>query len=148
LAATDPRVKRVVLISTPGRSLLDVRTSQLLTRSGPEAAEALRSEVAKLLATRTIPPLDTLRTEVRPLLPGQEARLLAELYEFDPAAVATKVKVPTMIVVPADPAPYDSQRLAAAIPGCPSGHLFGKRLDVGGFRPNAGGPVRPGCGQP
>jgi len=117
LAATDPRVKRVVLIATPGRSLLDVRASQLQTRSGPEAAEALRSEVAKLLATRTIPPLDTLRTEVRPLLPAQEAGFLAELYGFDPAAEAAKVRVPTMIVVPADPAPYDPQRLAVAIPG-------------------------------
>lgn len=117
LAATDPRVKRLVLISTPGRSLLDVRASQLQTRSGPETAEALRSEVAKLLATRTVPPLDTLRTEVRPLLPAQEAGFLAELYGFDPAAEAAKVKVPTMIVVPADPTPYDPQRLAAAIPG-------------------------------
>ncbi len=117
LAATDPRVKRVVLISTPGRSLLDVRAAQFQTRYGPEAAEALRSEVANLLATRTVPPLDALRTEIRPLLPAQEAAFLADLYGFDPAAEAAKVKVPTMIVVPADPEPYDPQRLAAAIPG-------------------------------
>ena len=117
LAATDSRVKRVVLISTPGRSLLDLRASQLQARYGPAAGEALRAEVAKLIATRSVPPLDQLRTELRPLLPAQEAAFLADLYALDPAADAAKVKVPTIIVVPADPAPYDPQRLAAAIPG-------------------------------
>ena len=117
LAATDPRVKRLVLISTPGRSLVDVRASQLQPRHGPEAASALRAEVTNLVATRSVPPLDQLRTELRPLLPAQEAGFLADLYALDPATDAAKVKVPTMIVVPSDPAPYDPQRLAAAIPG-------------------------------
>jgi pimeloyl-ACP methyl ester carboxylesterase len=117
LAATDPRVKRVILISTPGRSLVDVRASQLQARYGPESASALRAEVAKLIATRSVPPLDQLRTELRPLLPAQEAGFLADLYALDPAAEAARVKVPTMIVVPSDPAPYDPQRLASAIPG-------------------------------
>ena len=117
LAATDERVKRVVLISTPGRSLVDVRAAQLQGRYGPEAADALRAEVAKLLSTRTVPPLEALRTELRPLLPAQEAGFLAALYGLDPAADAAKVKAPTMIVVPADPAPYDPQRLASAISG-------------------------------
>lgn len=117
LAATDPRVKRVVLISTPGGSLLDLRAAQLQARYGPESGEALRTEVAKLIATRSVPPLDELRTELRPLLPAQEAAFLADLYALDPAVDAAKVTVPTMIVVPAEPAPYDPQRLAAAIPG-------------------------------
>jgi pimeloyl-ACP methyl ester carboxylesterase len=117
LAASDPRVKRVVLISTPGRSLVDVRAAQMQARYGPEAAQALRTEVANLLATRTVPPIEALRTEVRPLLPAQEAAFLADLYSFDPAAEAAKVRVPTMIVVPSDSAPYDPQRLAAAISG-------------------------------
>ena len=117
LAAVDDRVKRLVLVSTPGRSLADVRAAQLQARYGPESAETLRSVVAGLLATRTVPPLDTLRTELRPLFPAQEAAFLAELYGFDPAAEAAKVKVPTMIVVPADADPYDPQRLAGAIRG-------------------------------
>jgi pimeloyl-ACP methyl ester carboxylesterase len=117
LAATDDRVKRLVLVSTPGRALVDVRAAQLQARFGAESAAALRSEVAALLSTRSVPPLDQLRTELRPLLPAQEAALLAELYGFDPAAEATKVKVPTMIVVPADAASYEAQRLAGAIPG-------------------------------
>lgn len=117
LAATDDRVKRLVLISTPGRSLVDVRAAQLQARYGPEAAEALRAEVAKLLTTGTVPPFDALRTELRPLFPAQEAAFLTELYRFDPAAAAAEVEAATMIVVPADPGPYDPQRLAAAIPG-------------------------------
>jgi pimeloyl-ACP methyl ester carboxylesterase len=117
LAASDPRVKRLILISTPGRSLLDVRAAQLQARYGAESAAALRAEVGKLIATRSVPPLDELRTELRPLLPAQEAAFLADLHAIDPAADAARVKVPTMIVVPADPAPYDPQRLASAIPG-------------------------------
>ena len=117
LAATDNRVKRVVLISTPGRSLVDVRAAQLQARYGPASADALRAEVANLIATRSVPPLDALRTELRPMLPAAEAGFLADLYGFDPAAEAAKVKVPTMIVVPADSAPYGPQRLASAIPG-------------------------------
>lgn len=117
LAAVDDRVKRLVLISTPGRSLADVRATQLQARNGPESAEALRSVVAGLLSTGTVPPLDELRTELRPLFPAEEAAFLAELYGMDPAAEAARVEASTMIVVPADPAPYDPQRLAAAIPG-------------------------------
>lgn len=114
LAAIDPRVKRVVLVSTPGSSLADLRAAQLQARYGPEAGEALRTEVANLLSTRSLPALDELRTELRPLLPAQEAGFLADLYAIDPAAEMAKVKVPVMIVVPADPAPYAPQRLAAA----------------------------------
>jgi pimeloyl-ACP methyl ester carboxylesterase len=117
LAAADQRVKRLVLVSTPGRSLAEVRAAQLQARYGPEPADALRSVVAGLLATGTVPPFEELRTELRPLFPAQEAAFLAELYRLDPAAEAARVRVPTMIVVPADPAPYDPQRLAAAIPG-------------------------------
>ena len=117
LAAVDDRVKRIVLISTPGRSLADLRAAQLADRYGPESADALRALVADLLATRTLPPIDAMRTELRPLFPPEEAAFLAELYGLDPAAEAAKVKAPAMIVVPADAAPYDPQRLAAAMPG-------------------------------
>ncbi len=117
LAATDNRVKRLVLVSAPGRSLVDVRAAQLQSRYGRESGDALRTQVAALLSSRSLPPLDQLRTELRPLLPAQEAAFLAELYGFDPAAEAVRVRVPTMIVVPADAAPYDAQRLVGVIPG-------------------------------
>lgn len=117
LAATDDRVKRVVLISTPGRSLTDTRAAQLEARHGPESGPALRELVAGLLQTRSLPPLDGMRTELRALFPSQQASFLADLYGIDPAADAARVKAPTLIVVPANPAPYDPERLAAAIRG-------------------------------
>lgn len=117
LAAADPRVKRVVLVATPGRSLVDVQAARLAAQYGPESAEALRTTVANLLATRTLPPLAEMRTELRPLLPPEDAAFLADLYAMDPVAEASRVKVPTLIVVPADVAAYDAPRLAAAIPG-------------------------------
>lgn len=118
LAAADPRVKRLVLVSMPGRSLVDVHAARLGAQYGPESADAFRATVANLLATRTLPPLAEMRTEHRALLPPEYAAFLADLYAIDPAAEAARVKVPTMIVVPAlNTAAYDAPRLAAAIPG-------------------------------
>ena len=137
LAAVDDRVKRVVLVSTPGRPLVDLRAAQLSERYGPESIDALRGLVANLLATKTLPPIDAMRTELRGLFPPQEAAFLAELYGMDPAAEAAKVKVPAMIVVPADPAPYDPQRLAAVMPGSQVVHSGGSgpTLLIAGPRP-------------
>ena len=117
LAAADDRVKRVVLISTPGQSLTETRAAQLEARHGPESGPALRAVVSGLLQTRTVPPLESMRTELRALFPSQHAAFLAELYGIDPAADAAKVKVPTLIVVPANAEPYNPQRLATAIRG-------------------------------
>ncbi|MFP5316698.1 MAG: alpha/beta hydrolase [Acidimicrobiia bacterium] len=118
LAAADPRVKRLVLVSTPGRSLADVHAARLAAQYGPESADAFRATVANLLASRTLPPLAEMRTEHRALLPPEDAAFLADLYAIDPAAEAARVKVPTMIVVPAlHTAAYDAPRLAAALPG-------------------------------
>jgi hypothetical protein len=86
-------------------------------RYGSDSVAPLRSLVSDLLATRTLPPADAMRTELRPLFPTQEAPFLADLYGVDPVAEAAKVRVPTMIVVPSDTVPYEPQRLAAAIPG-------------------------------
>ena len=117
LAATDARVKRLVLVSAPGSSLVDLHAGRLAAQYGPESAEQFRTLVANLLANRTLPPLAEMRTELRPLLPPDDAPYLAELYGIDPVAEAARVRIPTMIVVPANAAPYDAPRLAAAIPG-------------------------------
>jgi uncharacterized protein len=117
LAATDPRVKRVVLVSAPGRSLVDLQAARLSARYGPESGEHLRSVVADLLATGALPALPDMRTELRAMLPPERAALLAGLYAIDPVAEAARVRVPTMIVVPAPAASYEAARLAAAIPG-------------------------------
>lgn len=117
LAATDPRVKKLVLISSPGGPPVELQAAQLRAVGGPPLADALRSTVANLLATKTVPSIDALPAELRPLLPPTEAPFLAELYGLDGAAEAAKVRVPTLVVSGRDPAGYEPARLAAAIPG-------------------------------
>lgn len=116
VAASDPRVKRLVLVST-GRSLVDVQAARLAATNGPESADAFRTTVANLIATGTLPPLSDMRAELRPLLPPENAAYLAELYRFDPVAEAAKVRARALLVVPANAAPYDATGLAAALPG-------------------------------
>ena len=117
LAATDSRVKRLVLISTPGRTLVDAQAAELAALYGPESAAALRTTVASLLATKALPSLDAMRAELRPLLPPQDAAFLAQLYQMDPAAEAAKVKARSLIVVGRSSAAYDPDRLRAALAG-------------------------------
>lgn len=117
LAATDPRVKKLVLVASPGGAPVEMQAAQLRAIGGPQLADALRTTVANLLATRTLPPPDSLPAELRPLLPPAEAPFLAELYGLDGAAEAARVKVPAMVVAGGDGAGYDAARLAAAIPG-------------------------------
>jgi pimeloyl-ACP methyl ester carboxylesterase len=117
LAATDPRVKRLVLVSTPGGAPVEMQAAQLRAVGGQPLEDALRSTVANLLATKTLPSIDALPAELRPLFPPVEAPFLAELYGMDGAAEAAKVRVPTMVVTGADATGYDPARLAAAVPG-------------------------------
>ena len=136
LAATDSRVKRLVLVSAPGSSLVDLHAGRLASQYGAESADQFRSLVGGLLATRTLPPLAEMRTELRPLLPPDQAPYLAELYGIDPVAEASRVRIPTMIVVPANAAPYDAPRLAAAIPGAQVvNSAGGPSLEVADGRP-------------
>lgn len=118
LAATEPRVKRVVLVSTAGRPLVEVQAGELAAQYGHESADAFRSAVTGLLTTGTLPPLGSLRSELRPLLPAQEAAFLAQLYAIDPVAEAASVSVPTLAVVgTASPgvSRIDAERLASAL---------------------------------
>ncbi len=98
LAATDPRVGRVVLVSTPGRPLVDVQAARLAAAYGQDSADALRSTVAEMLSTGKLPALEDMRSELRPLLPATNVAFLSQLYGLDPAVDAAKVKVPMLIV--------------------------------------------------
>jgi pimeloyl-ACP methyl ester carboxylesterase len=118
LAATDPRVTRVLLISMPGRPVVDAQADELAASYGPDSAAGLRQAVAGMLATGRLPPLADLRSELRPLLPPQEIPLLTELYGLDPAAEAAKVKVPVLVVVGSGSkgvSRLDADRLAQAV---------------------------------
>lgn len=117
LAASDDRVKRLVLISTPGQSLVEAQAATFGKQYGPESADALRATVAGLMQTRTLPPLNDLRSEFRPMLQPREAPFLADLYGLDPTTDAGRIKAQTLVVVPNDAGPYAPGRLATALPG-------------------------------
>ena len=119
LAATDSRVSKLVLVSPPGRPLVDLQASQLTAAYGAPSGDALRATVAQMLATGSLPPLESMRSELRPLLPASEIPYLASQYSFDPAAEVAKVKVPILVATGSKSTgsgPADAAALAAAGP--------------------------------
>lgn len=123
LAADDPRVRAVVLVSTPGRPLVEVLAGELrATAQSPEEGEALaarlREVVATVVAGGDVPGESELPTALRPVFPEGRDRYLRALFSVDPAADAADVHVPTLIVRGGrDPGigEVDDQALAAAI---------------------------------
>lgn len=99
LAATDPRVSRVVLLSPPGRPEVEVQAGRLAAVYGAASADALRSTVAAMVSSGKLPALEDLRSELRPLLPADQIPYLTQLYSLDPAAEASKVQAPVFIAV-------------------------------------------------
>jgi len=98
VAATEDKVRSVVLLSTPGRPLVDIMAGNFLVENGKESADAFRGVIGTLLATGALPERSTIRPEHQTILPlGQDA-LLKAIYGLDPAAEAAKVKVPTLVV--------------------------------------------------
>jgi pimeloyl-ACP methyl ester carboxylesterase len=98
VAAGESRVKSVVLLSTPGRPLVDVMADSFESSYGKESADAFRTVIGTLLATGSLPERSTIRPEHQTVLPlGQDA-LLRAVYSLDPVAEAAKLKVPALVV--------------------------------------------------
>ena len=118
VAATDDKVKRVVLLSTPGRPLVDVMAGDFEKTFGAESGTALRSVIGTLLSTGSLPERSTIRPEHQTVLPTGNDGLLKEQFSLDPVAEAAKVKTPTLIVTGRQSTlvnPVDGERLKAAI---------------------------------
>ncbi len=99
LAAGDPRVRSVVLVSTPGRPLVDVLADGFRTENGQESADAFRAAVADLLSTGSLPERSAIRAEHQGLFsPGYDA-VLRSVFALDPLADAPAVKVPVLVTV-------------------------------------------------
>ena len=98
LAAGDDRVKAVVLLSTPGRPLVDVMADGFAASHGPESAVAFREVIATLMATGALPERSTIRPEHQPSLPTAQDAVLQAMYSLDPVAEAAAVKAPTLLV--------------------------------------------------
>jgi uncharacterized protein len=99
VAASEPRVKSVVLLSSPGRPMVDVLADGFTVTHGPASAERFRSTVAGLVATGTLPGPEAIAPEHQTVLGQGQDKLLTGLFTLDPVAEAAKVKVPVMVVV-------------------------------------------------
>jgi len=119
VAATDDKVKAVVLLSTPGRPLVDVMAGGFEATFGPESAAAFRGVIATLVSTGALPDRSTIRPEHQTALPVGQDALLRDQFTVDPVAEAAKVKVPTLVVTGRQSTlvgPVDGERLKAALP--------------------------------
>jgi pimeloyl-ACP methyl ester carboxylesterase len=119
VAATDDKVKRLVLLSAPGRPLVDVMADDFQATFGKESADAFRGVISTLLATGSLPDRSTIRPEHQTVLPTGNDALLKEQFSLDPVVEAAKVKVPTLVMTGRQSTlvkPVDGDRLKAAIP--------------------------------
>lgn len=120
LAASDPRVKSVVLLSTPGRPLVEVISDDFRANHGAASADAFRATVDALLRTGVLPPPDQLSPEHRGFFPSNENAYLNSIFSLDPAAEAAGVDVPVLVVRgnrSTGISAADSGRLAEALGG-------------------------------
>ena len=118
VAATDDRVKSVVLVSTPGRPLVDVMADGFQASHGPESAQAFRATIAQLLSTGSLPERGTIRPEHQSSLPVGQDAVLRAAYGLDPAAEAAKIRVPALVVTGSQSTLVngaDADRLKAAL---------------------------------
>lgn len=122
LAGTDPRVKGVVLISTPARPLAEVIANDFARGiQDPEKAQAvsaqMRAAAAEVVSTGVVPKGDTLPGELKPIF-SADPKYLQGLFAFDPVAAAAKVKQPTLVFRGGNDGsilPADQDKLKAAL---------------------------------
>lgn len=109
VAAANPPpggVRAVVLLSTPGRPLVEVLAEDLVAtapspEAGREQAGMLREVVTGLLTTGTLPPRDSLGPALSNFFFQDRVDYLRAIFSLDPVAEARKlvpVPVPVLIV--------------------------------------------------
>ncbi|MGH9284791.1 MAG: alpha/beta hydrolase, partial [Acidimicrobiales bacterium] len=120
VAATDPRVKAVVLVSTPGRPLVGVMGDEVRAAFGDASATALRAALGTYLATGAMPDRASTRPELQQMLSPANEGMLKVLLGLDPVAEARAVKVPAFIATGAQSERVrgiDADNLARALGG-------------------------------
>ena len=99
VAANEARVKSVVLISSPGRPLVEPLAESVAANSNAGSAAKLRTIVAGVVGGGKLPGPSDIPAEQQPILGQGEEGLLQGMFAVDPAADAAKVKVPVLAVV-------------------------------------------------
>ena len=120
LAAADPKVKSVALISAPGRPLGEVWTDRWRGTYGQASAAAFKPVLDRLLTTGSLPPRSEVPPEFQSVLPPGRDGFFKALFSVDPLADAPAVKVPVLIVIgerSVSVTQVDASRLSAALGG-------------------------------
>lgn len=98
LAASDPRIAGVVLVSVPGRPLVEVVAEDFRNAGHGEDVERLDSVVAGLLAGEELPAADTLPESLRDFFPAEQQQYLRDIFSVDPLQAARDVDVPALVI--------------------------------------------------
>ena len=96
--ASDPRVKAVVAVSTPGRPLADVLADELGRTRGAGVADQFRAAATALTASGKAPAPETLPEVIRPIFASPHDAYLSTILALDPAAEVGRVVVPVLLV--------------------------------------------------
>ena len=98
LAGSDARVASLVLVSVPGRPLLEVLVDDFNNSGHAEEVGGLRAVVSGLLAGQGLPDQAQLPSFLRNYFPEAQQPYLEDIFALDPVALASSVDVPTLIV--------------------------------------------------
>jgi pimeloyl-ACP methyl ester carboxylesterase len=98
LASSDPRLAGIVLVSVPGRPLVEVVADDFRNSGHGEDVEDLRTVVTSLLAGEELPEPDALPASVRSFFPTGHEQYARDIFAADPVALARRVEIPTLVV--------------------------------------------------
>jgi hypothetical protein len=103
LASTDRAVTRLVLVSTPGRPVLEsvadqLQATALTPAEGAVEVGQLRQAVTALLAGGHLPDPSALDTALRPILEQSQEAYLRDVFGLNPVSLAGAIRVPVLIV--------------------------------------------------
>lgn len=95
LAASEPRIRGLALISVPGRPLLEVLADDFAGAPHGDIP-GLRATVGTLLATGALP--TTIPPSLTGYFPKDNQEYLKDIFSIDPLALAAKVDVPVLFL--------------------------------------------------
>lgn len=98
LAARDPRVTSLALVSVPGRPLLQVLTDDFNNSGHADEVPVLQGVVGGLLAGEPLADPATIPSGVRDFFPVTQQAYLTDIFSLEPVALARQVDVPVLVV--------------------------------------------------
>lgn len=119
LAAQEPRVRGLGLISVPGRPLVEVISDDFAGAAHPPADEKeLRAVVSSLLADGKLPA--TIPASLGGFFPTEQEKYLNDIFSIQPPALARNLDVPALLIRGGDSTfvtAADEAALTAVLPG-------------------------------